>query len=224
MKKQLTIELLQKEARQFCKTESTIKYSELYGISDGKSIGTFVEHRFKKLLSDNYVTDISSSALGIDLPGENILTDIKVTSIRQPQSSCPFQDARQKIYGLGYNILLFVYEKIDNHSDNTSTIKYVDCSFISKECTADYTSTFRLREMLNDNANVADIIGYLTDKNIPGDEITLTILANEILTNKPLQGYLTISNALQWRLQYQRIVNISENISGIIKLYSKKSD
>ena len=51
------------------------------------------------------------------MPGENICTDIKVTSITQPQSSCPFKNARQKIYGLGYNLLVFVYNKEDSRND-----------------------------------------------------------------------------------------------------------
>ena len=34
-------------------------------------------------------------------------------------------------------------------------------------------------------------------------------------------GYLTISNALQWRLQYQRIVTLNENVEGISKLIDK---
>ena len=49
-------------------------------------------------------------------------------------------------------------------------------------------------------ANKEDIIALLTDKNVPGDEITYNDLADEIFNNPPEQGYLTISNALQWRL------------------------
>ena len=39
---------------------------------------------------------------------------MKVTRITQPQSSCPFKSVRQKIYGLGYSLLVFVYEKVDD--------------------------------------------------------------------------------------------------------------
>ena len=140
----------------------------------------------------------------------------------QPQSSCPFKDARQKIFGLGYNILVFVYEKTDDPKTETTTLNFVSCSFIDKERTADYTTTFRLREMLKDKANEADIIAYLQDKNIPADEITLSLLAKQILKSPPQQGYLTISNALQWRLQYQRIVDLSESVKGITKIVQKK--
>ena len=75
--------------------------------------------------------------------------------------------------------------------------------------------------MVKDNANVEDIITYLNDKNIPADEITLQQLAEQILKTPPMQGYLTISNALQWRLQYQRIVTLSEEIEGINKIIDK---
>lgn len=170
----------------------------------------YVEHKFQQQLKSRYSVTIGSSASGIDLPSKDILTDIKVTSIKQPQSSCPYKDAKQKIFGLGYNLLVFVYEKIDNAKTKTTTLHFVSCAFISSERTADYTTTYRLREMIKDNVNEDDIIAYLTDRNIPADEITLQSTAKMILENPPKQGYLTISNALQWRLQYQRVVSLEE--------------
>lgn len=74
--------------------------------------------------------------------------------------------------------------------------------------------------MVKDGANEADIVAYLQDKNIPADEITLNQIAEQIIQTPPEQGYLTISNALQWRLQYQRVVNLTESISGIEKIVS----
>ncbi len=106
------------------------------------------------------------------------MTDIKVTSITQPQSSCPFKNARQKIYGLGYNLLVFVYEKHDTHDTCTLNFKY--CTFINNSRTADYTITKRLREMIDDGANKEDIIGFLIDRNVPGDEIVYNDLAEYI--------------------------------------------
>jgi len=100
---------------------------------------------------------------------------------------------------------------------------FVSCSFISKERTADYTTTYRLREMVKDKANVEDIVAYLNDKNIPADEITLNQLAKQILKTPPAQGYLTISNALQWRLQYQRVVTLDKTVKGINKIIDKLS-
>lgn len=214
MKPILTIESLIESACVFCNRESQENHIELIGVTDGKAVGTYVEHKFKKFLQDNYTVDIGSSSKGIDLPGENIQTDIKVTSITQPQSSCPFKNARQKIFGLGYNLLIFTYEKID--SDSTCTIRFTHCTFIDKSLTADFTITKRLREMLKDGANKEDIIGFLQDRNLPGDDIVYNDLADEILMNYPMQGYLTISNALQWRLQYSRATDLHNSVDGIV--------
>lgn len=57
---------------------------------------------------------------------------------------------------------------------------------------------------------------FLQDKNVPGDEIVYSDLADEILNSPPEQGYLTISNALQWRLQYARVIALDNSVKGII--------
>lgn len=219
-KEKLTIEKLIEEAQLFCVEQSKFQHKELYGVTDGKAVGTLIEHKFQSHLNEKYEVLVGSSARGIDLPSDDIQTDIKVTSIKQPQSSCPFNDAKQKIFGLGYNLLVFVYDKTDDPTTQTAILNFVSCSFVHKERTADYTTTFRLREMVKDGANEADIIAYLQDKNIPADEITLAKVAEQILQTPPEQGYLTISNALQWRLQYQRIVALADDIQGIEKIVS----
>lgn len=214
MKPNLTIKFLVKAAEQFCEIESKKNHTDLIGVTDGKAVGTYVEHRFQNFLKSQYTVEIGSSAKGIDLPGANIMTDIKVTSITQPQSSCPFRNARQKIFGLGYNLLVFVYDKQD--SSASCTLRFTYCTFIDQSRTADFTITKRLREMVSDGAIKEDIIGFLQDKNVPGDEIIYSDLADEILDHPPLQGYLTISNALQWRLQYKRVIELNNRVDGVV--------
>ena len=213
MKKELTINSLIEEARAFCQIMSAENHTELLGVTDGKAVGTYVEHRFEKHLLDRYEVEIGNSAKGIDLPGKGIETGIKVTSMAQPQSSCPYKNARQKIFGLGYSLLLFVYDKHD--SENGCSLQFAHCAFIESTRTSDYTTTKRLREMLGDGANKEDIVAFLEDRNLPGDEIMYNELAREILQTPPEQGYLTISNALQWRLQYGRIIELKNSIDGI---------
>jgi hypothetical protein len=96
MKKTLTIQHLIAEAKTFCEQESQYDNKELFGVTDGKAVGTFIEHKFTAHLEGKYNLSIGSSAYGIDLPSNDINTDIKVTSIEQPQSSCPFRSPRQK--------------------------------------------------------------------------------------------------------------------------------
>lgn len=220
-KKQLSIKDLLSLAKQFCEQESQTPNSELFGVTDGKAVGTYIEHKFKDFLLSKYDLTIGSSASGIDLPSPEINTDIKVTSIKQPQSSCPFKNAQQKIFGLGYNLLVFVYDKHDNAKSKTALLDFVSCSFIEKDRTADYQTTITIRQMIDNKANAEDIFAYLNDRNIPADEITLLQMAEQVLKNPPKIGYLTISNALQWRLQYGRIVTLKDTVSGITKIIDK---
>jgi hypothetical protein len=217
-KKQLTIKNLILLAKQFCKQESQTPNNEIFGVTDGKAVGTYIEHKFKEFLLSKYELQVGSSASGIDLLSSEINTDIKVTSIKQPQSLCPFKNAQQKIFGLGYNLLFFVYDKHDDIKTKTSLLDFVSCSFIEKERTADYQTTTTIRQMIDNKANAEDVFAYLNDRNIPTDEVTLMQMAEQILKNPPKIGYLNISNALQWRLQYGRIVALKDAVSGITKI------
>ncbi len=209
---ELTTAILVQEAKKFSQMISKQNHTALIGVTDGKAVGTYVEHLFQNYLNDKYTMTVGSSASGIDLPSVN--TDIKTTSYVQPQSSCPFKSARQKIFGLGYNLLVFVYNKQDTKT--SCTLHITHCTFIEANRTADYTLTALLRNMLSVDANKEDIIGLLSDKNVPGDEITYNDLADEILANPPQQGYLTISNALQWRLQYKRVIELDNSVGGVV--------
>lgn len=219
-KEKLTIEKLIEEAQLFCVEQSEFQHKELFGVTDGKAVGTLIEQKFQKHLNDKYIVTVGSSAKGIDLPSDDILTDIKVTSIKQPQSSCPFRDAKQKIFGLGYNLLVFVYDKTDDPATQTAILNFVSCSFVSKERTADYTTTSILNDMKKVEANEDDIVAFLEGIKLPADEITLQQIAGIILATEIPIGYLTISNALQWRLQYKRIVNLTDDVPGVEKIVS----
>lgn len=209
---ELTITHLIHEAQRFSQIMSSQNHLELIGVTDGKKVGTYVEHCFQSYLRKRYSMTVGSSAFGIDLPSVN--TDIKTTSITKPQSSCPFKSARQKIFGLGYNLLVFVYSKHDTR--NSCTLKITHCTYIEADRTADYALTALIRRMLSISPNKDDIIALLYDRNIPGDEITYNDLADEILAYPPNQGYLTISNALQWRLQYNHVIELNNTVEGVV--------
>lgn len=215
-KKNLDIQNLQKEAKIFSEIESEHDEPSIFGSTDGKAVGTYLEHKFKNFLAEKYAFENGNSASGIDLPGLEV--DIKTTSIIQPQSSCPFKSARQKIYGLGYNLLVFVYKKEDNQETRTSRLYILHTIFVEKNRTADFQLTTSISKILDNGANEDDIIALFQDKNLPVDEITASSLSKEIISNRPKIGYLTISNALQWRLQYSRIIEEAGKIDGINRL------
>src|SRR4030065_1213726 len=143
----LTVQLLTPEAKAFADRESGHKEKSLFGVTDGKAVGTYLEHKFQEALQKKYEYMRGSSAKGIDFPKLDI--DIKVTSIRQPQSSCPFKSARQKIYGLGYSLLVFVYDKVDDNRKKTATLNILHTIFVEAERTADFQMTRGRRQILD---------------------------------------------------------------------------
>lgn len=217
----LTLETLCSEAEIFSVAESQHPEPLLYGVTDGKAVGTYLEQKFKLYLKQQYDFVQGNSASGIDFPG--LLVDVKVTSIRQPQSSCPFKSARQKIFGLGYSLLIFVYDKTDNSTNRTATLKILHTIFVSAERTGDFQMTRGIRNIIDNEGNKDDLIAFMLDRNLPVDEIEAANIASEILVNPPLQGFLTISNALQWRLQYGRVIERASKEEGIIAVYRDNS-
>ncbi|MGI7757542.1 hypothetical protein ACNGKL_04465 [Campylobacter coli] len=213
----LDIQTFLKEAHTFSQVESNHAEPALFGVTDGKAVGTYLEHKFKNYLAQNYSFQLGNSANGIDFPSLN--TDMKVTSKRQPQSSCPYKSARQKIFGLGYNLIVFVYEKYDDSISRTGRLNITDTIFVEASRTADFQTTTGILEILRKNGNRDDLIGFMIERNLPVEEIELNNIANEILITPPNQGFLTISNALQWRLQYTRVIEMAGQVQGIHSVF-----
>ena len=188
----------------------------LYGVTDGKAVGTYFEHKFQTYLRGKYVYEEGSSARGIDFPSLGV--DMKVTSIKQPQSSCPYRSARQKIYGLGYSLLVFVYEKTDDPTSETGRLDIQHVIFVEASRTADFQMTTGLVEILEHNGNKDDLIAFMSDKMLPVDDVEASRIADGLLKNSPDIGFLTISNALQWRLQYRRVIDEAGSIPGVVRV------
>lgn len=116
---------------------------------------------------------------------------------------------------LTHNALISTTKAFCNQLEKTAELTFVHASFITKTKTADYQTSRGIREILERDGNRDDILAFLTDRSLPGDDIVLNNLADEILQSPPTLGYLTISNALQWRLQYGRIVNLNELVEAL---------
>lgn len=212
----LTIPILCSEANDFATAESTHYEPALFGVTDGKAVGTYLEHKFQAYLRNNYSFPRGSSAKGIDFP--ELAVDIKVTSVKQPQSSCPFKSARQKIFGLGYALLVFVYEKKDNPKKRAALLDILHTIFVEPRRTADYQTTKGILELLKNDANVDDLVAFMQDRMLPVDDVEARAIAQDILKKAPQPGYLTISNALQWRLQYGRVIAQAGKVEGIMRI------
>lgn len=216
MPRGLTIELLKNEAKVFAQKECRHKEPIIYGVTDGKAIGTYLEHKFHLYLAEKYKYKKGSSAKGIDFP--DLAVDMKVTSTKQPQSSCPFSSSRQKVFGLGYGLLVFVYSKRDDGKTSTATLTIQHVIFVEKEYTGDYQMTKGILQILANGGNEDDLVAYMEDRFLVLDESASRTLAREILKKPPSQGYITLSNALQWRLQYSRTIQKAGTVDGVYRV------
>lgn len=152
-------------------------------------------------MDEGYQFEEGNSANGMDFPG--LLVDMKVTSIRQPQSSCPFTSARQKIYGLGYSPIIFVYEKTDDEVSRTARLNIANTIFVEAEHTADFQVTKGIRDILENKGNQDDLVAFLADCYYSGDEDELGVLAQDLLHGKPEQGYLNMRRKLScWPVRH----------------------
>ena len=214
--RQLTVNLLCEEASAFAERESGHREQSLFGVTDGKAVGTYLEHKFQAHLHEHYTYKEGSSAKGIDFP--EIDVDLKVTSHRQPQSSCPYKSARQKLYGLGYSLLVFVYDKTDDEESRTASLNILHTIFVAAARTADFQTTTGIRNIVENSGNLDDLLAFFGERMLPVDDIEANRLAEEVLADPPDLGYLTISNALQWRLQYSRAIESAGTIDGILRV------
>ena len=216
MKRPLTVDILCSESKAFAGMESRRPEPALYRKTDGKAIGTHFEHRFQDYLGARFSYKRGSSASGIDFPELGV--DMKVTRTTRPQSSCPFRSARQKIFGLDYSLLIFVYEKFDDHDSQTGKLEIHHTIFVESHRTADFQTTTGIQQILQNEGNEDDLIAYLYERHLPVEDIQAYQLAEEIFDNPPEIGYLTISNALQWRLQYKRVIDKAGEVDGIRRI------
>lgn len=188
--------------------------------STSKQIGTYFEKELREWFEDHAgVVSAGSVAKGLDLPAFDL--DVKTTSKRQPQSSSPFKDAGERITGVDYNVLLFIY---DRHSvDGGNRFDIVSCVYIPKERTADYRMSEqaqRLVEMYRDDelseSELRQELEDMTGLGAISDE-----KFEEIKENPPNKGTITITPAIQWRFNYNKMID-SPVPDGSTRLYSSE--
>ncbi|MCY4176331.1 MAG: hypothetical protein OXD37_08375 [Acidimicrobiaceae bacterium] len=115
---------------------------------------------------------------------------------------------------------MLVYEKTDISETESAVIDVRHALFIDRSRTGDYQTTRGILEILDRAGNSDDLVAFMEDRNLPLDEVGRTALADRVLRDPPTQGYLTISNALQWRLQYGHAITNAGVAEGVQNLVS----
>ena len=165
MKQTLAIERMAASAKAFCAQYGGVPQEALYGVTDGKAAGTFVEHLLEDYLSQRYDMASGNSARGLGLPSAN--TGIKAASPVRPQSGCPCRDSKQKKYGLGCSLAVSVYGKNDGHTDKAGALDYCACSFVGSQRAADCQTAAGIRNIIADNGKEDDVFALWVERNIP---------------------------------------------------------
>ena len=208
---------LRRKAADFARHISGQKFPELYGVTDGKKIATWFEDKFLGWLeAEGYTFSRNGATLGIDLP--ELKVDIKLTKADKPQSSLPFKSPMQKIFGLGYALLIFYYRKDDDRRSRTGSLNIADTWFVDNRRTADHTTTTHLKELVAAGGTKGDIVRFLREQKIPATAAELQKMAGRILASPPAVGHIGVSNALQWRAHYGRLSSTGVGESGVWRL------
>jgi len=101
----------------------------------------------------------------------------------------------------------------------TATLTINHVIFVDSACTADYQTTTGILKILDNNGNSDDLTAFMSERFLPLDDIQAHQLAEEVLRQRPAVGYLTISNALQWRLQYKRVIDQAGKVAGVHRVF-----
>jgi hypothetical protein len=107
---------------------------------------------------------------------------------------------------------------VNYQSNKTGNLKIIHTIFVDSSRTADFQTTSGLHQIIENSGNTDDIVAFLHEKFLPVDDIQAQALAEEILETPPQLGYLTISNALQWRLQYSRVIKQAGEVRGVQRI------
>lgn len=215
-KQPLTVELLCTEATAFAAIQAQTPRPDMYLRTIPKGVGTAMEKEFRAHLQANYNFVPGHSSKGVDFPGIGV--DVKATLITRPQSSCRFTSVDQKVYGLGYDLLVFLYRKRDDKDQKTAFLKIEKTVFVCKKQTGDHTLTRILLADLQTGANKEDLISTMRSKYLALTDEEADKLGDRLLREPPLQGYIGISPAQQWRLRYRKAAEYAGQVEGVLDL------
>jgi hypothetical protein len=159
-----------------------------------KTSATAIEQRLHEYLGRRYIVDRGNAASGADLPALGY--DIKVTSMRKPQSSAPYRGISEKIFGLPYGILVLPY------SDSRGRVTFGEPVLLRPEETADRRLTAQLNEMKKQGVGWGQFIGFLRAITPDVEPVELERLASRIVDEEIPSGRVGLSDARQWRVRY----------------------
>jgi len=104
-----------------------------------------------------------------------------------------------------------------------AVLRMVNTVFVDAAQTADFQMTQGIRKIIADGGSAdvirQDLMAFMEARSLTSDEGELRELADALVAKVPEQGYLTISPALQWRLQYKRVMEKAGSVEGVMCVF-----
>ncbi len=185
---------------------------EIIGPNSGRRIADYIEDTYMKKLKTRLFIESGKKKEGLDFPTIN--TDIKVTRIKKPQSTAAIKDIHAKIFGLGYNLIIFFY---DFGGDDGNQLIIKKTIYIPINKTADFKMMNKLEDILGEEDVLAEELKYQYEEMEHYEEIELNEyrkLAKK-MSNNYVEGYLSYAGDPRWHLTYPFLGDLREWFSDI---------
>ena len=119
---------------------------------------------------------------------------------------------------MGYALLIFVYDKIDDAKTRTARLVLQHVIFVEKHRSADFQTTSGLRRLLGNNANRDDILAFFEERMLPVRDLEAEALAEEVLRRLPEVGYINGSTEQFRPPLFSRASENAGQIPGLLRL------
>jgi len=166
--------------------------------TDPKSLAMFAERTLHRWLQTRFDYRTGSSANGLDFP--DVPMDFKLTDAARPQSSIPAAGRHEMLWGLGYHVLVAIYQK--SPRDGAIYLALDDLWCLDAEQTADRRTTEEVQRLVRHDARDGVLARYL-EQRLPfcrAEEARVQVA--RIRAQPPVLGQLTLSPAMQYRATY----------------------
>ncbi|XHR27377.1 MAG: hypothetical protein ACFUZC_15690 [Chthoniobacteraceae bacterium] len=208
----ITCDQLKTEAAAFAQAHTRHSEPALVGL-DFPVVEAYYLLRFKRELARRYELPEDPEEDGIAFP--DIKVDVKFVNDRLNDSFCPMISRLQKVKGLGYDVLLFVYHQESDFAAGTVWLEIRRAIWVENYRTADWYATTSLLDCLAKKPLMEDLLSLFDDFPFmlhPGEAWKL---AEDSLKKPPQQGYAAIGRASLWHIRWGRVISEAGKVDGI---------
>lgn len=216
----LTREQLKIEAAAFAKAHARHSEPALLGL-DYPVVEPYYLHRFKTKLAKRYQLPEAKPDDEImfpDITFPDIKVDVKFINDLLNDSYHMMLSPTQMFYGMGYDVLLFVYHQQSDFAAGTAWLNIQKAVWAEDYRTADWLSTVSLLKCLSEKSDMETLLSFFESMHFPIHPGEVWKLAEYAPKNPPKQGYASISRAMKSHVRWGKVIREAGKVDGILRL------